>query len=601
MLLACLVGVASGLGAIAFQWFSQVVSHFSLTHFAGYAPSEALGEKPLFAEAEHVFLPWMVVAVMIVGGLISGTITYCLAPEAEGHGTDAVIDAFHNRRGVIRGRVPIIKTITSAITIGTGGSGGREGPIAQIGAGFASWVGSLAKLSSRDRRILLAAGMGAGVGAIFRAPLAGAVFAGEILYSDADIEADVIVPAGTASVVAYSIYSQSLSPDVRFMPLFGDDLNHAFGSPIQLLPYLGLALALGLVGVLYVKCFYGTQKLFAKLPILPHFRPAIGAGLAGLLSLALLYYFGHDQRVLYILGTGYGGLQEALNGAADFGVPLLLAIVFGKILTTSLTISSGGSGGVFGPSMVIGGSLGAAVGLGFQSLWPSLVPSAEAFAVVGMAGFFAGVGRAPISTIIMVRALTGDYSLLVPTMLVTTITFVLCSRAKLYRKQVPSRLDSAAHRGDFIVDVLEGLKVDDVFHRDPNMTLIPESMHLDKIVRSLVHTRQHYFPVVDANKKMIGIFTDDDVRSYLFNDSMATLVVAGDIMTSRYACVFPSDDLNTAMKQFTAQNIDELPVIDPNNEGGLLGMLRRRDTISAYNERLMEYKTEVDDPNVATA
>ena len=254
---------------------------------------------------------------------------------------------------------------------------------------------------------MLAAGMGAGVGAIFRAPLAGAVFAGEILYSDADLEADAIVPAATASIVAYSVFTQALPADIRYVPLFGSQLNHSMASPIELLPYAALAVVLTLAGMLYVKLFYGTHDLFNKMPIIPHLRPAIGAALAGLFAIGLWHLFNNDSRVLAVLGTGYGGLQTALTAAVDLGIPLLLTIALAKIITTSLTISSGGSGGVFGPSMVIGGCLGAATGLVFQSIWPAAGIQPEAFAVVGMAGLFAGVARAPISTIIMVRAMTG--------------------------------------------------------------------------------------------------------------------------------------------------------------------------------------------------
>ncbi len=595
IVLASLVGVVAGLGAIVFHQLTQLVVRFSLLEFAGYTPAEAIGEHSQLEASGVAFNPWMLVAVMTVGGLLSGLIVYTFAPEAEGHGTDAAIDAFHNKRGEIRARIPFVKTVASAITLGTGGSAGREGPIAQIGAGFGSWLGKRLNLTHRDRRIMLAAGMGAGVGAIFRAPLAGAVFAGEILYSDADLEADVLVPAATSSIVAYSVFTQSLPVDTRFMPLFGNNLHHTFATPLQLFPYLALAIVLSLVGLLYVRLFYGTHDVFHRLPVMPHFRPALGAALTGLCGVGLWLAFGHDQRVLATLGTGYGTLQTALTSAADLGLPLLLTVAFAKIVTTSLTISSGGSGGVFGPSMVIGGCLGAAIGLVMQRLLPDMGIEPEAFAVVGMAGFFSGVARAPISTIIMVRAMTGDYGLLVPTMLVCTLTFVLCRHCRLYRKQVPTRMDSRAHRGDFIIDVLEGLRVADVYQRDRKLVLIPESMTLNEIVHRLAKNHQHYFPVVDTEGHMVGIFTDDDVRSYLYDDSLWNLAVARDIMISKFVSVSPDDDLNTALKRFTSQNLDELPVLDPAESGRLLGMLRRKEVIAAYNRRLMEHKESIDE------
>ena len=403
----------------------------------------------------------------------------------------------------------------------------------------------------------------------------------------------MIVPAATSSVVAYSVFTQSLPAETRYLPLFGTQLNHKFASPVDLLPYAALAVILMMAGIFYVKIFYGTRTLFQKLPVMRQIRPAIGAAMAGLVGLGLLQLMGGDQRALAVLGTGYGTLQLALTTAGELGIPLLLMIACGKILTTSLTISSGGSGGVFGPSMVIGGTLGAAVGLAFQPFWPGDAIDPGAFAVVGMAGFFAGVARAPISTIIMVRALTGDYGLLVPTMLVCTLTFVGCRRWKLYEKQVPTRMDSMAHRGDFIIDVLEGLCVGDVYDPKRKITLIPESTSLDEIVHRLAKSHQRYFPVVNSQQQMIGIFTDNDVRSYLYDDTLWHLAIAADIMVSNFVSVAPEDDLNTALKRLTALNLEELPVISPNDKGRLLGLLRRKEVIAAYNQRIMQHKEAV--------
>ena len=221
-LLSGLIGTVAGLGATVFLVSCQVVTHFSLYQVAGFVPGEASGEHPIFTQVPGPFSPWLVLSVITVGGLLSGLIVYSFAPEAEGHGTDAAIDAFHNRRGQIRARVPIVKTLASALTLGTGGSAGREGPIAQIGAGFGSYLATLLQLPPRDRRIMVAAGMGAGIGAIFRAPLAGALFAGEILYRDADLESDVLVPAAISSIIAYSVFSLTCpaGQSIAFIPLF---------------------------------------------------------------------------------------------------------------------------------------------------------------------------------------------------------------------------------------------------------------------------------------------------------------------------------------------------------------------------------------------
>ncbi|MGE4003442.1 MAG: chloride channel protein, partial [Planctomycetaceae bacterium] len=361
IVLSILVGVVAGIGAILFHVAGQVVVHYSLVRFAAYAPREATGEHALFEHglgAGDAFEPWMIVAVMTAGGLLSGWLVYTFAPDAEGHGTDAAIDAFHNKRGFVRARIPAIKTIASAITIGTGGSAGREGPIAQIGAGFGSVLATYLKLSPRDRRIMLAAGMGAGVGAIFRAPLAGALFAAEILYSDSDFEADVVIPAATASIIGYSVYCLSLPGEIRYAPLFALRADLAPASTLELLPFAALAVILVGVGVLYIKVFYGVHRLFKRIPVIPHVKPAIGAALAGCVGVGLYAAFHQDRRVLAVLSTGYGTLQDALTNTADVSIAILVTVALVKILTTSLTISSGGSGGVFGPSMVIGGCTG---------------------------------------------------------------------------------------------------------------------------------------------------------------------------------------------------------------------------------------------------
>ena len=589
-LLSALIGVVAGVGGIVFQYLGQVVQFLTLATLAGFEPQDAAGEHVLFRETARDFVPWMVVVVMTAGGLFSGWLVYTFAPEAEGHGTDAAIDAFHNRLGRIRARIPFIKTIASAVTIGTGGSAGREGPIAQIGAGFGSCLASMLKLSARDRRIMLAAGMGAGVGAVFRAPLAGALFAGEIMYRDADLESDVIVPSAVASTIAYSVYCLALPVETRFQPLFGQELQYALGSPLELMPYALLAIIVTLVGALYIKTFYGTHRLFQAIPITPKLKPAVGAGLAGLVGIGLYYLFDRDMEVLAVLGTGYGTLQDALSPGSAPAIRLLLAVAFMKIVTTSLTISSGGSGGVFGPSMVIGGCLGTALGQLFHQWWPDLVPYPQTFGIVGMAGFFAGCARAPFSTILMVSEMTGTYQLLLPTLWVCTIAFLLGHRWTLYQKQVPTRLDSPAHRGDFMVDVLEGIRVGDVVEPDPHLIQVNEAMSLDDIVHTLDKTNQRYFPVLDSQKQLVGIFSADDVRRYLYDDTLWQLANARDIMTQEVVTITPEGDLNTALSHFTALNIDELPVVSATNPDRVIGMLRHKELIAAYNRRLMEHK-----------
>ena len=376
----------------------------------------------------------------------------------------------------------------------------------------------------------------------------------------------------------------------RFVPVFGDKLNYAIGSPFELIPLALLAVDFDIrrhfihPGVLRHAGYFQAAFDFAL------FAPVIGAGLAGIVGLGLFYAFGRDARLLSVLSTGHGALQLAIERSTTLGVPLLLAIGFGKLVTTSLTIGSGGSGGVFGPSVLIGGCLGAAIGEMLHNIWPAMVPNAQVYGIVGMAGFFAAAAHAPISTIIMVSEMTGDYQLLLPTMWVATLCFLLCRRFKLYQMQVPTRLDSPAHRGDFLIDVLEGILVRDVPANNRPLVRVPEGTPFKRIMEMLTETRQHYFPVIDAEGRMLGIFSSDDVRAYLFNEAIWQLAVARDVMTSKLVTVTPEDDLNTALRRFTELNLDELPIVDAQDPSRLLGMLRRKDTIAIYNRQLAELK-----------
>lgn len=285
LILSAAVGIAAGIGAIAFDALGQAIRHVALERVAGYVAPNADGEHNLFKPPAADFSPLKLVAVLAAGGFLSGLLVNALAPEAEGHGTDAVIEAYHFKRGFIRPIVPAVKLVASALTIGCGGSGGREGPIAQIGAGFGSFLATALKLPTRDQRVLLAVGMGAGIGAIFRAPMAGALFAAEILYREADLESEVIVPAAVASTISYSVFSYWLPVNIRFMPLFGESLDFRMASLIELIPLTLLAVVLVAVAVLYIKFFYGLHRLFKKSPVSVWLRPVVGAVSAGVFGL----------------------------------------------------------------------------------------------------------------------------------------------------------------------------------------------------------------------------------------------------------------------------------------------------------------------------
>ncbi len=570
------VGIIAGCGAIVFHYLCQVFQYIFLDYIAGYRPPPPAGETHLFHPSNTPFNRWALLFLPAIGGLISGWIVYKFAPEAEGHGTDAAIEAYHEKGGFVRARIPIIKTIASAITLTTGGSGGREGPIAQIGAGFGSFLATKLGLSERERRIMLAAGMGAGIGAIFRAPLAGALFAAEVLYREPEFESDVLIPAGISSVIAYCLFCIVFD----WGSLFSSP-DFIFNNPLELGPYTVLALVLTGAGYLYVKSFYGINRIFKLINIMPHVKPAIGGFLTGIIGFFL------PQT----LSFGYGYAQLAIQN--QLPSTMLLCIAFGKILTTSFSIGSGGSGGVFGPSVVIGGALGGVVGRIFHSFMPNIVPEPGAYVVVGMAGFFASVSNAPISTIIFVSEMTGSYHLLLPSLLVCSLSYLFSGPWTIYIKQVKNKLESGAHRGDFFMDVLAAIKVQELLPYLRKVQPIPEDMPFEEFKHKVfARSDQHYFPVVNRQNRLTGIFSINDVRSVLFNEEINSIVVMRDIANSDIIYTTPSEDLNQVLKKFTIKNLNRLPVVRDDDHTQLIGMLDRKEVIEYYNRRVEELKQQ---------
>jgi len=569
-----LIGLIAGLGSVAFYVLCQLGSRFLMDQLAGFRPPTPAGEPHLFGSTSTPFHRWVLLFLPALGGIVSGWLVYTFAPEAEGHGTDAAIDAYHNKRGFIRGRVPILKTIASAITMTSGGSGGREGPIAQIGAGFGSFLATRLKLSDRQRRIMMAAGMGAGVGSIFRAPLAGALFAAEVLYRDPEFEPEVIIPAGISSVVAYCVFCLFFGWGSLF-----DTHDYLFRNPLELGPYTVLAFVLAGAGFLYVKAFYGVAHIAHAIRAIPnHFKPAIG----GLLTGAIGFFFPQT------LSFGYGFAQLALDN--QLPTLFLLVLGLGKILTTSFSIGSGGSGGVFGPSVVIGGALGGAVGRIFHQIMPTIVTHPGAFVVVGMAGFFAGVSNTPISSIIIVSEMTNSYHLLLPGLLVCPLCYMLSRKWTIFQKQVPSKIDSNAHKGDFFVDILAAIRVRELTGQLRKVQLIPEDMTLHDFRKVFSSSDQHYFPVVDRDNRMTGIFSINDIRGVIFDDEIGELVRMKDVANTCIIYTTPSEDLNEVFKKCTIRNLHRVPVVRDDDHSVLIGMLDRREMIQFYNQRVQDIK-----------
>lgn len=427
--ISILIGGISGIGAIAFFTAIHLFTRFFLGEGVGIIPPDAAGEGTNIVSPSSVERLWLLPIVTMFGGLLSGIIVYIFAKETQGHGTDAAIDAFHQGDD-IRTRVPFIKLVASAITIGTGGSAGREGPIAQICAGIGSVIANVLKLEQQEKRYAVVIGMGAGIGAIFHAPIGGAIVATEFLYKE-DMERKPLIPALIAALVSYGVFSSWIG----FQPLFKVSVTYLFSIQENIL-FIILGIICGLGGLCYIAIFYGCAKLFKRLSIADWVKPGIGGLLVGLIAI----YFPQ------ILGLGDGWLQVGMNnGFSSFPLWVICLLPFLKMLATGLSVGSGGSGGIFGPGIVIGGFLGVAVWSIYHQIFPESTLAVGSFIIVGMIALFAGVAHAPIGMVLLGVEMTNSLSMLIPAMLASCLSIWIVGRETIYRKQRDTKKESPAH------------------------------------------------------------------------------------------------------------------------------------------------------------
>lgn len=563
LLLGVTVGLVAGVGAIIFYWALGLATHLFLGDIVGYVPPEPVGEgEPMRHAIAH---PWLLPLVTALGGLVSGLIVFTLAPEAEGHGTDAAITAIHHQAGRLRGRIPPIKLVASAMTIGSGGSGGREGPAAQISAGFGSLLGQWLKLDAQDRRILVAAGMGAGIGAIFRAPLGGAVMAAEILYIH-DLEVEALIPSLIAAIVGYSVFGSVEG----FTPIFGAQPELGFEHPLTLGYYAVLGICCGLVGLLYARSFYGTARVFHHLRLPRWLKPALGGLLVGLLGLAV-----HGA-----LHTGYGWVQISMTDEL-LTLPLWLVLVlpFAKILATSLSIGSGGSGGIFGPGMVIGGMLGATFWRLGHGVLPQLPGSPAPFVIIGMMALFGGVAHAPLAVMLMVAEMTGNLSLLAPAMVAIALATLVVGDTTIYASQLPNRAAAPAHRMRFSFPLLSALLVRDALvASEPPMAAERTLAEAEPLLAARPGVP---LPVLDAQQRGIGLVTDGQVQSVPLDDRGIRALRT--VMTTDVPTLGPGQALDVALEQLAESGQQWAAVVD---EGRFVGWLNTRHALTAYRSAL---------------
>ncbi|NUN13089.1 MAG: chloride channel protein [Myxococcales bacterium] len=576
------LGALAGLIAVGFSISIEWASQNILARLTGIHPLDP-GASTAGLSAIELSWPegrrWFVVVVPALGALVAGLLCARVAPETMGGGINHVIAAYHRFRGIVRSRVIVVKSIATALVIGSGGSAGSEGPIAQIGASVGAALSNRLKLSTAERRILIVAGMAAGIGAIFHAPMAAALFAAEILYSELDLEYEVLVASIIASTVSYGVYGAMHNWEALFVfpPVHFDD-------PLQLIPYTALALVLAVGAGAFVFTMRMASAKIGNATGLPLWvRPAIGALGVGLIGL----------WVPQVLGTGYGIIEMAVYGKVGAGVLLLLAVVKG--FATALTVGSGGSGGDFAPALVIGAALGGVVGIASANLAPDLGIEVAAFVVVGMAGFFAAVSNTLLATVIMVSEVVGSYRLLVPSLWVCLIAWLLAKRSRLFSEQVPTRMDAPAQLSDMMGAVLLRIRVSEAISpTKPMPQTVPTHMPMPQLVHCFSQSTQSVFPIISGHPpQLVGVVDGRELRRHIGEDGIDNLLIAADFLATAVT-VTPQDTLHTAISRMMSSGYDELIITADHDDTAVVGVISRREVIAAYHRRMLESTGESD-------
>ena len=418
--------------------------------------------------------------------------------------------------------------------------------------------------------------MAAGLSAIFRSPIGCAFFAIEVLYSQIEFESRALLYCLISAVVAYAFTGFFTG----WEPLFSLPENLALTQTHEYLFFAVLGILSGLMGAALPVIFGTIHSFFDKMPLPFFIKPGLGGFLLGVLALFLPQ----------VLGIGYGWLQKAMDGELPGTMMLLLSLA--KALAFSLTVGSGGSGGDFAPSLYVGGMLGGFVASLFDQ------PPA-AYVVVGMASVFGAAARAPIANSLIVVEITGGFHLLPAAGLSVMLAYLIQTSLSqylpyrsLYESQVPTPVHSPAHRGEFFTDILAGIKVKDIFKPSKTWATIPEDMTFRQFLNFFGRTEQHYFPVVDKEGNLVGIFSINDIRPFLFNEDIKDILVIKDVARKDIISTTPSEDINTVLRKFTIRNIDQLPVVADDDPKRFLGMISRREVIDFYNRRLNQLKKE---------
>ncbi len=554
--LAMIVGLAGGFGAIGFRY---LINFFQTLAYGGKNDLLEL----------VVNLPWYYrVAVPVIGGLIVGPLVYFFAREAKGHGVPEVMESIALKGGVIRKRVVVVKTLASAICIASGGSVGREGPIVQIGSAVGSALGQFIKASADRMRILVGCGAAAGIAATFNAPIAGSMFALEVILGDFGLA--TFSPIVISSVVATAVSRAYLGDTPAFIvPVY--ELVSAWELPM----YLFLGLFCALVGITFTKILYRIEDLFDEIKFPDYLKGIIGGLILGIGSLVFPQ----------ILGVGYGAIDMALMQQMAWW--LLLVLVPVKILATSITIGSGGSGGIFAPSLFLGAMAGGFFGAVVHQLFPGLTASPGAYSIVGMGAVVSATTHGPLAAILILFEMTGDYKIILPLMLSCIIAAIAAGqlmRDSIYTLKLIRRGVDIKEGKE--VNVLKSIRVKEVMN--PNVETITEALPLEQMSEVISKSKFNSFPVLDAKNRLIGILSFNDYNEAIFDEHLKDLVVAKDLATTDLVTVSLDDNLYTALEKISLKDFAVLPVVSEADPLRLEGVISRRDIIGAYNKAVLK-------------
>ena len=556
LILAALLGFLAGFASTFFRWMIEFFeSIFSVKGFslAGIPPQT---------------YPFLLPLMPMLGGLFIGLICKYFPNAVKENGVHKVMYAVALNDGKVRKRTIASCAVTSSITIGSGGSAGREGPTVQIGAAVGSTIGQLLHLSTERMRVLVGCGAAAGIAASFNAPLAGVLFALEIILGDFAIHtfSPIIIASVIGTVTGRALEGNEVTFNVPV---------HELVHPTEIIFYLALGMLCGIVARLFTFMYFYIQQVFEeKLKTADIYKPAIGGLIVGMISIFMPQ----------ILGNGYDVMEQALTGQMFWGLAFLL--VFMKIICTSITLGSGGMGGVFAPSLFIGAMVGTAFGSSVHFIFPTLSASAETYSVVGMGAVAGAVMQAPLTNILMLFELTNDYTLILPIMatcIAASYTYQRFTKHSIYMQNLLNKGINIRHGRE--ASIMNSIKVQDVMSTD--ITTIAQEMPFRKILETISYSKNFYFPVLDNRGDMTGILSFSDIREVIFEEQLGDLLVAGELANTKVYSLTPQQNLNEAMEIFSQLDVDQLPVVRSEDKLKVIGMLTRGDMMASYNRAIL--------------